>query len=102
MLLAFTRIRLEAGETRRVTFVIPPSRLAFYDPGMRFVVEPDSFTISAGSSSEDIRAEGSITLGGEIATSRQREVPPVQMRQAGSWVRTGEAGVLYWPFSPVG
>jgi beta-glucosidase len=86
MLLAFTRVHLDTGETRRLTFIVPPSRLAFYDPEMRFVVEPGSFTVSAGSSSVDIKAESSITLTGEVTVYRQCEVMPPKVLRHG--VRT--------------
>jgi beta-glucosidase len=38
MLTGFARVRLDPGQARRVTFTVHPSRLAFYDPRMRFVV----------------------------------------------------------------
>jgi beta-glucosidase len=79
MLLAFERMHLDAGEARRITFIIPPARLAFYDPDMRFVVEPGRFTVSAGSSSTDIKAEGSLTLTGEVAAYQQREVQSIRV-----------------------
>ena len=51
-----------------------PSRLAFYNPRMRFVTEPGAFTFSIGASSADIRAEQTVTLDGQIAEYRQREI----------------------------
>jgi beta-glucosidase len=74
MLIGFARVALEPGQARRVTFTVHPSRLAFYDPGMRFVTEPGAFTFSVGASSADIRAELTVELGGETAEYRQREV----------------------------
>lgn len=41
---------------------------------MRFVIEPGDFTFSIGSSSADIRAEKTVTLAGEVAEYRQREI----------------------------
>jgi beta-glucosidase len=67
------------GEVRRLTFVVPPSRLAFYDPDMRFVVEPGSFAVSVGSSSVDIKVSRSFTLAGEVTAYRQCEVAPVKV-----------------------
>lgn len=49
----FARIHLEPGEERRVSFVIPRSRLGYYDPEMRFVVEPGDFDLFAGGNSRD-------------------------------------------------
>jgi beta-glucosidase len=74
MLVGFARVPLDVGQARRVTFIVDPSRLAFYDPGMRFVTEPGSFTFSIGASSTDIRAEQAVTLAGEVAAFRQRGV----------------------------
>ncbi len=74
MLVGFARAPLDVGQARRVTFTVDPSRLAFYDPGMRFVVEPGSFTFSVGASSADVRAERSIVLDGDVAVYRQREI----------------------------
>jgi beta-glucosidase-like glycosyl hydrolase len=74
MLLGFARLSLAAGQARRVTFTVHPSRLAFYDPHMHFVTEPGVFTFSIGASSADIRAEQTVTLDGQVAEYRQREV----------------------------
>jgi beta-glucosidase len=73
-LIGFARLQLDAGEAKRVTFTVHPSRLAFYDASMRFVTEPGTFTFSVGASSADIRAEQQVTLAGEIAEYRQREI----------------------------
>jgi len=74
MLVGFARVPLDAGHARRVTFTVDPSRLAFYDPDMRFVVEPGSFTFGVGASSADMRAERSIVLDGDITVYRQRAI----------------------------
>jgi beta-glucosidase len=74
MLVGFARVSLEPGQARQVRFSVHPSRLAFYDPEMRFVTEPGAFTFSAGASSADIRAEQVVELTGETAAYRQREV----------------------------
>ncbi|HEU5230668.1 MAG TPA: glycoside hydrolase family 3 C-terminal domain-containing protein, partial [Ktedonobacteraceae bacterium] len=70
-LIGFTRLSLNAGQARNITFVIHPSRLAFYDPEMRFVTEPGAFAFSVGASSSDIRTEQTATLEGEVAQYRQ-------------------------------
>lgn len=74
MLLGFVRLPLEPGQTRHVTFNVHPSRLAFYDPQMRFVVEPGSFTLSIGASAADIRATQTVNVSGDRAEYRQREI----------------------------
>jgi beta-glucosidase len=75
-LLGFARVPLEPGESRRVTFTIHPSRLAFYNPAMRFVTEPGTFTIWAGRSSIDLPLQGTIELHGDITEYLQREIVP--------------------------
>jgi beta-glucosidase len=74
MLIGFTRVPLASGQARRVTFSVHPSRLAFYDPRMRFVTEPGAFTFSVGASSTDIRAEQTVVLDGEVVEYRQKEI----------------------------
>ncbi len=74
MLLGFARLSLAPEQVRRVTFTVHPSRLAFYDPHMRFVTEPGAFIFSVGASSSDIRAEQTVTLDGQIAEYRQRDI----------------------------
>ena len=49
----YKRVHLKKGETKKVTFVLPASKLAFYDLNMNYVVEPGTFTIMVGSSSKD-------------------------------------------------
>jgi beta-glucosidase len=52
----FERITLEPGETTTVTFTLAGEKLSFYDVKThRFIVEPGTFEILVGSSSEDIR-----------------------------------------------
>jgi beta-glucosidase len=53
----FERIHLKAGETRRVAFLLVPSRdLARYDEGTRaMAVAPGPFEVEVGASSADLR-----------------------------------------------
>ncbi len=74
MLVGFARVPLEAGQERRVRFIVDPSRLAFYDPDMRFVVEPGAFTFSVGASSTDLRASRTVVLDGDVAVYHQRDI----------------------------
>ena len=53
-LVGFQRIALRAGDARTVTFRIGPESLALYDRQMRRVVEPGTFTIYVGTSSDDV------------------------------------------------
>ena len=59
---AFERIELQSGETKTVTFVLSKSDLALWDRNMRFVVEPGTFRVMIGSSSEDIRLKGEFEI----------------------------------------
>jgi len=74
LLLGFARVSLAPGACRKITFTVHPSRLAFYDPHMRFVVEPGAFTFSVGASSTDIRAEETLILDGPLIEYKQREI----------------------------
>jgi beta-glucosidase len=49
----FAQIKLEAGETKTVSFTITPEKLAFYDINMNFTVEAGEFELMLGSSSQD-------------------------------------------------
>jgi len=60
----FRRIRLEPGEARRVAFNVPFDALAFYDPGMRLVVEPGEYEVRVGSSAADIRLRDGFEIAG--------------------------------------
>ncbi len=64
----FTRLSLQPGESRRVTFHLPVNQLAFYDEEMHLVVEPGTIKLMAGASSEDIRCAGSFEIAGEGKT----------------------------------
>ncbi len=58
----FARVGLEPGAARTVTFTLTPEHLALLDRNMARVVEPGEFRVLVGSSSADIRAEGSFTV----------------------------------------
>ena len=76
-LIGFTRLSLAPGEAARVTFDVHPSRLAFYDEAMEFVVEPGLFRFAVGASSSDIRQNAVVELTGPVATYSQRSILPV-------------------------
>ncbi len=80
MLVGFARVALAPGERRTVHFVVHPSRLAFFDPAMRFVTEPGTFLVSVGASATDVRASTQVTLGGTLATYRQAAVVATGVR----------------------
>jgi beta-glucosidase len=49
----FSRISLEPGETKTVSFIIDRSKLAFWTKAMKYAVEPGLFEIMVGRSSVD-------------------------------------------------
>jgi beta-glucosidase len=49
----FERVTLQPGERRTVYFTIAPVHLSFYDQDMRLVIEPGTFKVMVGTSSED-------------------------------------------------
>jgi len=51
----FERITLNAGETKTVNFILNPDDLKLLDKNMKWVIEPGTFEVLIGSSSEDIR-----------------------------------------------
>jgi beta-glucosidase len=55
-LAGFQRITLQPGETRQVTLAIRPESLALWNREMKRVVEPGTFTISAGPNSRDLKS----------------------------------------------
>jgi len=51
----FERISINAGETKTVSFMLHTEDLSMWNKDMKWVVEPGTFEIQIGSSSEDIR-----------------------------------------------
>jgi len=90
-LIGFARVALDPGAAARVTFSVHPSRLAFYDEQMDFVVEEGELTFATGSSAGDLRCEGSIWLKGGTAAYSQRTIVPVTAKVSGA-VSMAEAG----------
>jgi beta-glucosidase len=66
----FQRVSLKPRETKVVTFRLSLDQLAFYDRDLRLVVEPGTFRVMVGSSSEDIRLEGTFEVTGEAKVVR--------------------------------
>ena len=58
----FQRITLKSGEKMTVKFVVGPEQLAFVNRGMKRVVEPGTFKVMVGGSSEDIKLTGSFEV----------------------------------------
>lgn len=62
VLRGFERITLRPKESRRVTFRLDRQDLGLWNRENRFVVEPGRFEVMIGSSSQDIRLEGSFEV----------------------------------------
>ena len=73
-LVGFTRVPLEPGESRTVTFALHPSRLAFYDEDFRFVCEPGAFDLEVGGWAGAPALRTTVDLGGEVHQYRQCDV----------------------------
>lgn len=58
----FQKIKLEAGESKTVTFTIDNEKLSFYHSDLTFTSEAGEFDLMIGSSSEDIRVRGNFEL----------------------------------------
>jgi len=58
----FARVTLGPQEKRTVTFTLKPEHLALWNRDMQFVVEPGTFRVMVGSSSEDIRLKADFEI----------------------------------------
>jgi len=58
----FERIHLKPGESKTVSMTLTSDDLALWNRSMHFVVEPGTFRVMIGSSSEDIRLTGEFTI----------------------------------------
>lgn len=58
----FEKISLEPGETKTVEFTLTHDDLALYNRNMEWVVEPGTFSVMVGSSSDDIRLNGEVKV----------------------------------------
>ena len=62
VLRGFERIHLQPGEEQTVSFTLTPQDLGLWDKNNRFTVEPGSFSVMVGASSQDIRLKGSFEV----------------------------------------
>ncbi|MPN37592.1 Beta-glucosidase BoGH3A [bioreactor metagenome] len=58
----FEKIELSPGETKAVSFTLASEDLMLLNRTMEWVVEPGKFNVLIGSSSEDIRLNGSFMV----------------------------------------
>lgn len=69
-LIGFTRVDLEPGASKTVSFVVPLSVLAYTALSNELVMEPGPIELSAGSSSDDIRSRANVTVTGKTRSIR--------------------------------
>lgn len=74
----FARVALSPGETRRIEFALPASRLAWWD-GAGWAVEPGAVRVMIGSSSADVRLVGELAVR-RCASTQQAVHPPSTQR----------------------
>lgn len=74
-LAGFERIHLQPGETKEVSFTLDRKHLELLGKHMEWVVEPGDFNIMIGSSSEDIRLSGKLTVEDPNAPMRAEAKP---------------------------
>jgi beta-xylosidase len=67
-LVGFARLDLEPGASTTVTFVAPMSLLAYTGLSGELVMEPGPVELSAGSSSDNLRASATFTVTGQTRT----------------------------------
>ena len=65
-LIGYRRVLLAVGEARRVTFTVHADRTSFPGLDLRRVVEPGTFTLAAGPSSETLPVAAELELTGEL------------------------------------
>jgi beta-glucosidase len=58
----FKKVLVKAGETETVSINLNVGKWGLWDRRMRYVVEPGDFTVFVGSSSEDLRANATVTV----------------------------------------
>ena len=58
----FDRIKLKQGEEKEISFSLTPQDLGLWNKDNKFVVEPGTFSVMIGSSSQDIHLKGSFEV----------------------------------------
>ena len=58
VLRGFERIHLEPGEEKVIDFILTPQEMGLWNKDNHFVVEPGTFAVMVGGSSQDIRLQG--------------------------------------------
>lgn len=62
VLRGFERVSLKPGQSTEITFTLTPQDLGLWDKDMKFTVEPGTFEVMVGASSQDIRLNGKFEI----------------------------------------
>ncbi|MCA9983094.1 MAG: fibronectin type III-like domain-contianing protein, partial [Anaerolineales bacterium] len=62
----FQRVTVPAGASRSLTFTLHVNQLGFFDPEMRFVVEPGAIELLLGTASDNIQLKAEFTITGPV------------------------------------
>ncbi|RIQ12682.1 glycoside hydrolase family 3 N-terminal domain-containing protein [Jiangella rhizosphaerae] len=65
-LIGYRRVPLAPGEARRVTFAVHADRTSFPGLDLRRIVEPGTFTLAAGPSSDDVPVSAELEISGAV------------------------------------
>jgi len=68
----FQRLHLLPEQSCQVDFSINTAQFAFYDTGMRYIIEPGEIEVLVGSSSEDIRLQATLRIVGDKTLVREK------------------------------
>jgi beta-glucosidase len=96
-LAGFEKVALQAGESRRLTIIIPSRELALWNTAMKRVVEPGSFTVMVAASAEDVRLKGRFEVVATPTAAPARKEPkprsvPTRRRELPSLGRRSRRG----------
>ena len=58
----FQKIKLNAGDSKTVKFILDTEKLSFFNNDLQWVAEPGDFELMIGTSSADIKLRSSFTL----------------------------------------
>jgi beta-glucosidase len=72
-LVGFSRLELEPGESKTVSFTVPMTLLAYTGLEGEMLMEPGTVELRAGSSSSDIRARTAFSVTGDARVIRGEE-----------------------------
>ena len=83
----FCKVEVPAGQTRDAVIDLKISDLAVTGPDMTLVVAPGSYELLIGSSSDDIRVQSLITVGGSRDEAVRTEIELVKVTPDGATIR---------------